>query len=145
MKWSQLRQDIQYMAMYNSAPKVLFIHVGSNDIGSVKCSVLRQSFKSDILAIHELFPSTILCISAMLPRRDWSRSSIPADKIEKKRKLLNRFLRRQALHFGGRFVAHEEIKSDTKGFYYEDDIHMSDVGNDLFIMALRDTLEQLFL
>ena len=143
MGWQDLRREVQYLAMHNPPPRVLLLHVGSNDLGTVGCSVMRAQFKADILDLHALFPDTTLVVSAMLPRLDWSRSLIPINKLERKRRLLNRFLRRLALYVGGRFIAHEDITYDCPGLFYSDGVHLSDVGSDLFLLSIRTVLEEL--
>ena len=143
MRWEQLMHKIQYLSLYNPPPKVLIIHVGCNDIASVRCNVMRNAIRNDILELSNLFPSTNLILSAMLPRRNWSRSDMPLDKIERKRKLLNRFMRRLVSYLGGIFIAHEDIKADTPGFYFADGIHLSDIGNDLFLLSIKEALEKI--
>lgn len=143
MRWDELNRDIQFLAMHNPVPRILIIHLGSNDLGDVRCSVMRRSLRSDILALHDMFPHTRICVSAMLPRIIWSRSPIPVAKIERKRRLLNRFLRRLVTFIGGRYVAHEDITSDTPGLYFRDGVHLSDVGSDLFLLSFKTLLEEL--
>ena len=55
--------------MHNAAPSAIMLHLGSNDIGSVRCNVLLQVFRQDILA--KMFPTAVLLVSAMLPRMAW--------------------------------------------------------------------------
>ena len=143
MLWSGLMREVQYLALHNPEPKAVLLHVGSNDLGLVKCSVMRHFFRADILQLHTMYPNATICVSAMIPRRDWSRSPIPVPKLEKKRRLLNRFLRRLVVGIGGRFVAHEDITADTPGLYFRDGVHLSDVGSDLFLWSCRNTLEDL--
>ncbi len=141
MKWELLMQTIQYLALRESCPKVIFIHLGSNNIGSSSCSYLRAVMKRDILNIVSMFPNAKLVVSAMLPRLVWNRTLISVDKIEKKRRYFNRFLRRLVCYLGGQFVSHEEITADTPGLFFGDGVHLSDVGTDLFLMAFKDCLE----
>ena len=143
MHWDQLMNKIQYLGLHNAAPRAIMLHLGSNDIGSVRCNVLRQVFRRDILALAKMFPTAVLMVSAMLPRMAWS-ASISRDKVEKKRKLLNRFLRRLISYIGGSFITHEEITTDTPGFYFRDGIHLSDVGCDMFLLSCKDSLENVF-
>ena len=142
MSWDRLMIEVQYLSLHNSAPRVIIIHLGSNDICTVKCNVLRQNFRSDILAISSLFPSTSIMVSALLSRLTWSVSYAPK-KVEQKRKLLNRFLRRLTVFLGGHFIPHEDIGVDTPGLYYRDGIHLSDVGCDMFLLSVKHFLEKM--
>ena len=141
MRWHQLMHEFQYLTMHAPPPKVLVLHLGANDITTVRCSHLRNCMRGDILLMNETFPETKVVISAMIQRCNWA-SDIDLKKIENKRKTLNRFLRRLAAYIGGGFVPHEDLRADTLGFYFHDGIHLSDVGNDLFLMGIRDALEK---
>ena len=107
--------------------------------------MLRNVIKDDMLYLFKLLPSTTLVLSAILPCLNWSRSEMLIDKFEKKRKLLNRFMRRRlACYLGVFFLAHEDIKSDTPGFYFADGVHLSDVGNDIILLSICEVLEKLY-
>ena len=56
MKWSQLKHALQYLALHNPSPKAILIHLGSNDLGSLKSIEMRHAMKEDILSIFETFP-----------------------------------------------------------------------------------------
>jgi lysophospholipase L1-like esterase len=142
LKWERLMAEVQFLAIHNQAPKIIIIHAGSNDLCSAKCSTMRQSFRSDIDELHSLFPNAKICMSAMLPRMLWPQS-FPLNKIEKKRKLLNRFIRRLTTYVGGLFINHEEISTDTPGFYFSDGVHLSSIGCDMFLLAVKDALEHM--
>ena len=144
MKWRQLSHTIQLLGLHLPCPRAIVIHVGSNDIGSVPCHNLRRVIRRDLFAIHNLFPTAVVIVSALLPRLNWDRSFILDDKVEKKRKLLNSFMKRLVSGMGGNFITHEEITADTPGLYRGDGVHLSDVGNDLFLMELNDALDKLF-
>ena len=101
MKWNHLRHKLQYLSLHNESPEVIVLHVGSNDLSSVPVSVLRSVMRTDILFLHDLFPNAKLVISALLPRLNWNVECFPVDKLDKKRKLLNRFLKRLVYHLGG--------------------------------------------
>lgn len=144
MKWAHLKHTLQYMALHKPSPKAIVIHLGSNDLGTVKSVDLRHAMKDDIFSLFKTFPNTTLIVSALLPRIVWDRTSIPVDKLEKKRKQLNRFLKRMVEHDNGIFVKHEDITADTVGLYFRDGVHLSDIGNDLLLLGFRDALETVF-
>ena len=144
MRWHQLMHQLQDLAMHSPPPRALVLHLGSNDLTSVRCGTLRLFMRRDIRAIHNLFPYAKIVVSAMLQRRTWSwgiGGSYTESAIENKRKTLNRFLRRLSISVGGTFIPHEDITSDTTGLYYSDGVHLSDIGNDLLLMCFRYALE----
>ena len=144
MKWTQLSHTLQFMALHNPTPKAIVLHLGSNDIGTDKSIVLRHAMRQDIISLFETFPDTTLILSALLPRIVWDKTCTPVVKLEKTRKQLNRFLRRLVVHDGGIFVNHEDITVDTPGLFFRDGVHLSDVGNDLFLLNVTDALEEVF-
>ena len=98
--------------------------------------------RKDLLELHSLLPNVKLLTSAMLPRLSWP-AFFPLDKVEKKRKHLNRFLRRITNFLGGDFITHDEINAETPGFYFRDGIHLSDVGCDMFLLAIKESIENI--
>ena len=142
MKWERLLAEIQYLALHHAPPKAIIIHVGSNDLCDVKCNVMRQVMRKDLLELHSLLPNVKLLTSAMLPRLSWP-AFFPLDKAEKKGKHLNRFLRRITNFLGGDFITHDEINAETPGFYFRDGIHLSDVGCDMFLLAIKESIENI--
>ncbi|MES9883958.1 MAG: SGNH/GDSL hydrolase family protein [Sedimenticola sp.] len=142
LRWGALRQKIQYAAIHGSAPKAIVIALGSNDLGLTKGCPLIHDMRRDLHAVQAMFPETKIIFSALLPRLVWLRTDIPVDKIETKRKQINRTVRRfvtNILH--GSFVSHPDITADCPGMYHTDGVHLSDIGNDLFMLNIKEALE----
>lgn len=51
------------------APQVLVIHLGSNDLGLVKGTVLDIQVRDDFVEIKRHWPEVVLILSAMVPHR----------------------------------------------------------------------------
>ena len=100
MKWQQLLPKIQYAALHNAAPKAIVVHVGSNDLAYQKGVVLIHNMKDDLSNLVQTFTSSAIFVSAMLPRIVWSGTQVP-DKMESKRKFINRVIRRFIKYNGG--------------------------------------------
>ena len=133
MKWQQLLPKIQYAALHNAAPKAIVVHVGSKDLAYQKGVVLIHNMKDDLSNLVQTFTSSAIFVSAMLPRIVWSGTQVP-DKMESKRKFINRVIRRFIKYNGrGVFIDHPEITSDTPGLYKPDGVHLSDIGSDILI------------
>ena len=42
---------------------------------------------------------------------------------------------------GGVFIDHLEITADTPGLYKSDGVHLSDIGSDIFMLDIREALQ----
>lgn len=71
MHWEQLRPKFQLMMIQNFQPVMILIHLGGNDLASVKQAKLMRMIKWDIGYIASVFPSTQIVWSDILPRRSW--------------------------------------------------------------------------
>ncbi len=61
---------------------------------------------------------------------------------------LNRFNRTGPLavfNYGGCVIKHTELKTDTPPLFHHDGVHLSDIGNDIFIHTLQAAIEQITL
>lgn len=141
--WNKLLQQVQYLSLYNSTPRAILIHLGSNNIATDKSICIRFQIKQDICWLLETFPHTVILFSAFLPRIKWSRTNTPYDALERKRKALNRFTRRFLEFRGHKFIRHDDIDVKTLGLYREDGVHMSDIGNDILNLDFKTALESL--
>ena len=62
--------------------------------------------------------------------------------MEPKRKFINRVIRRFRTYNGrGVFIDHPEITADTPGLYKPDGVHLSDIGSDIFMLDIREALQ----
>ena len=93
MKWQQLLPKIRYAALHNAAPKAIMVHVGSNDIAYQKGVVLIHNMKDGLNNLVQTFSNSTIFVSAMLARIVWSGTQVP-DKMDPKRKFINRVIRR---------------------------------------------------
>ena len=144
MKWKDFPTKIQHIILHNPSPKVIFIHLGSNDMGEANNSCnLERFIKKELMNLHTLFPNAKIIFSSLLPRLIWSRTIIPPVKIDKKRRHCNDRIRRFMGVVNGQFLANEEISADTPGLYFSNGVHLSDIGSDILILNFKDALERL--
>ena len=140
MHWPKLLPEIQFHALHSYPPRAMIIHVGSNDLATVKGVELIHTMKEDIQHLVDTYPNTKIMFSAMFPRMVWTRTNNP-EKMEPKRKFINRVIRRFLQYQGrGVFIEHPEITSDTPGLYDRDGVHLSDIGSDIFMLDIREAL-----
>lgn len=142
MHWYQFNSTMQYTCLHNKPPKFLFLHLGSNDLTSIKGCALEHSMREDIRSWMEKLPMTQFIFSELLPRINWGAPQFPDYKIERKRKHLNNCLRRFMTHNGGQYIKHEDIETETAGLYFRDGIHLSDIGYDIMLLGFKDIFEK---
>ncbi|XP_048240539.1 uncharacterized protein LOC125373483 [Haliotis rufescens] len=117
MRWKEVDTilDAQVKATRRS-PRALIIHLGSNDLCSVKGSQLYLDMVASILRIQLQLPDTKVIVSSMLPRRYWHDARDPL-KIEGMRKNINRRLGNRVKELGGTIVPHPQILASDKTWY----------------------------
>ena len=142
MKWQDLAATVQHKLRSSPPPKVLLIHLGSNDLVDTHGSALGKVVTQDLHNLHALLPDTVLIWSEVLPRRTWQGADNPA-AVDRKRKRLNRRAILAISQLGGKVVRHGIVPGDP-GLYRDDNVHLSDVGTALFINAIQETLSEVF-
>ncbi|KAJ8319201.1 LOW QUALITY PROTEIN: hypothetical protein KUTeg_004292 [Tegillarca granosa] len=122
-----------------SLPPVLEIQLSSNDLVSRASGVLRWEMKLDLLSLSKL-PNTTVVWSCILPRLFWygARSQVAIDNV---RKRTNREISSYILKLGGTVITQSDLSDKETGCYRFDGIHLSDIGNDIYLNALQGALE----
>ncbi|XP_046337630.2 uncharacterized protein LOC124119225 [Haliotis rufescens] len=140
MKWKSLLPFLQQKLRRSPPPAWLLLHFGGNDLGDVPTTVLLQMVSRDLTKIHHMMPFTQVIWSDVLQRVTWR--GIPDGRVmERKRKRFNRFGRKGVLDLGGRVLEHNEINIADRGLFRQDGVHLSDIGNDIFVDSLQEGLE----
>ena len=67
MKWQRLRPKLQIESLCWSAPNMLLIHLGGNNIGNTNTGHLCRIMKRDLCYISQLLPDCIIVWSDILP------------------------------------------------------------------------------
>ncbi|XP_048245294.1 uncharacterized protein LOC125376902 [Haliotis rufescens] len=140
MKWKSLLPFLQQKLRRSPPPAWLLLHLGGNDLGDVPTTVLLQTVSRDLTKIHHMMPFTQVIWSDVLQRVTWR--GIPDGRVmERKRKRFNRFGRKGVLDLGGSVLGHNEINIADRGLFRQDGVHLSDIGNDIFVNSLQGGLE----
>ncbi|KAJ8307741.1 hypothetical protein KUTeg_014712 [Tegillarca granosa] len=107
-----------------SLSPVLGNTIGSNDLVSRASGVLRWEMKLDLLSLSKL-PNTTVVWSCILPRLFWygARSQVAIDNVR------------------GRVITQSDLSDKETGCYRFDGIHLSDIGNDIYLNALQGALK----
>jgi lysophospholipase L1-like esterase len=85
-------------------------------------------------------PQAVLIWIDILPRLQWEGAHRPTKEIEKNRKRINRWGRQQARRNTKFDSLTADINETTPGFYRDDGVHLSDVGNEFLLDAVRDII-----
>lgn len=152
LKWfgvSGLRWDGILPMLFNSVragrrPDILVIHAGGNDLGAVPQKQLVARMKQDLDAVRLRFPDIVLVWSEIIPRLVW-RHARDVVAIERCRKKVNKLVSPFVRKCGGVVVRHRSLEEKLAGYYIRDGVHLSEVGLDLFNLALSEGIEKALL
>ncbi len=140
LKWIDLK-TIFYSELETKAPPAVTIaHLGANDLVNVRARKLSRIIMEDIEELARYCPRCVFIWSDLLPRLFW-KGAKSVTKIELKRKRINREGRQACLKMGGRFIKHT-VDHNTPNLFWEDGIHMNELGNDIFLHEIQGALEQ---
>ena len=121
-------------------PRALILHCGGNDIGSLSIRELLFHFKFAIYVVHNMLPGCSLIFSSILPRK--SSRNYAHRSMEHTTKRVNRSLRTYFLNNGAYVIKHLDLEDGHPALFKEDKVHLSFLGNDIFINAIQGGLEQ---
>ncbi|KAM4808264.1 adhesion G-protein coupled receptor V1 [Rhinophrynus dorsalis] len=142
LRWSQFLPLIsRLVSMEGSAPHVLAVHLGGNDLGAVPVWQLGETIKGDLESLLLGFPGLRVVWSEIIPRRFWARAHDPT-ALDKGRIRLNRRVSRFVVSRGGFAVRHRVFEDRELSLFREDEVHPNDLGWDFFNLELSGALEQ---
>ncbi|VDI08973.1 Hypothetical predicted protein [Mytilus galloprovincialis] len=139
MRLKDLLNRIKLMLRYEEPPNYLVIHIGGNDLGEIKTGVLRNRLKHYVNNITELLLNTTLVWSQILPRLTW-RYSANIDAMDRSRQRINSSLASYIIRHGGHYIRYPDI-SPNSTFICQDGVHLTDIGNYIFINTIQGALE----
>ncbi|XP_053392992.1 uncharacterized protein LOC128555234 [Mercenaria mercenaria] len=144
MTVQELHSAIQYSILQGKTPTIIVLHVGGNNISSSNTCQIISIIKKAIDYLFLNFPESIVVWTYILPRLNWRNTpnTLASAKImDLKRKNVNRKIRNYILqHSNGRCLNHKSLNRETPGFFRRDGIHLSDVGNDMYILTLSEAI-----
>ena len=120
-------------------PFALIFHVGANDIGLGSTRKVLQHLVFASYIVSKMLPYTLISFSQMLPRKHWRYYGIRA--MEKSRKRINRGVRTYFFISGATVIRHTDLQDGHQALYDPDGVHLSFLGNDIFINAIQSFLE----
>jgi len=140
MVWSELSATVSRAMRDFPPPAMILIHLGSNDIGSIKTFNLIENIETDILRLKLLFPNCRIIWSELLMRRYWHNAK-KGTALEKARKRVNCAIKNFVLSEGHCEIRHPNIRAGEKTLFRHDGVHLTDIGNDIFLNNIQAGLE----
>ncbi|CAC5401645.1 unnamed protein product [Mytilus coruscus] len=134
MKWKNLLPSVEENLRCYPAPQILTIHLGSNDLGLIKGKKLIEQIRLDIMRLHVLLPNLSLVWSEILPRRYWhlAENQVAINSTRNRVNAAVRNIFKEELNHG-LVICHPNIKAQERDLFRHDGVHLSDVGNDVFL------------
>ncbi|XP_062994184.1 uncharacterized protein LOC134406607 [Elgaria multicarinata webbii] len=137
MRWERLLPTLFQAAA--SPPQVLIIHLGGNDLGLLKGKALILQAIADFKIIRQRWPGVVIIWSCILPRFAWRSGEIKP--MERACRRVNGEIFRDLIKHGDVSIMHPAITLARRELYRQDGVHLSDIGNDLFLYDLQRGLQ----
>lgn len=135
----QLLHHLEIMLNYEDPPTYLILHLAGNDIGSMKVGYLRNVIKKCLNGLRQILPNTTIVWSQILHRLSW-RYSENLEAMQRSRYRINNSIAAFVLKNGGCYIRHPDILPNHI-FLKEDGVHLTNLGNDIFLNNLQGGLE----
>ncbi|XP_034063137.1 uncharacterized protein LOC117540514 [Gymnodraco acuticeps] len=139
LRWRNLLPFFYQSLRGRTVPDVLLIHGGGNDLGNIKGVELVTAMKQDLLSLSDNFSEMKIILSSINERCHWRKAN--PGKLNKARMWVNREMGKCVSGLGGESVRHPCIKFDCPGIFLRDGVHFTNLGNDVFLSNLKQSLE----
>lgn len=141
MKWAEVLPKVKHLLSFIDRPSYIIVHCGGNDIGGqLKSIQLIQMIQTTLNIISKICPGVTIIWSQILPRLHW-RNEINHVALEKVRLRVNSKIATFVISNGGRYIRYPEIIEKNRGLFCEDGVHLSQLGNDVFIYRIQQALQ----
>lgn len=140
LKIRQVLNRMKTLMKLEEAPQFIFLHFGGNDLGEQPVGDLRFHVKGILKSLQKLLPNTRIVWSQILPRKNW-RYSQNDKAMERARVRVNSAAATEAIRLGGAYIKYPDIKCASTELWAEDGVHLSKLGNQLFLNILQGAIE----
>lgn len=139
MIWRNVLPYFEQCLQGRAVPDILLVHCGGNDLGKTKSIHLAARIKQDLQDLHRKYPEMKIIFSTITQRNLW-RSAQP-QKIEKARRFINSVMASFISCIDGAIVHHRQIKRRHPGHFLPDLVHLTPLGNDIFLNNIAQCLK----
>ncbi|KAM4025860.1 uncharacterized protein ACNLHF_026288 [Anomaloglossus baeobatrachus] len=143
LRWSQVLSEVVDISRQSSAPTILVLHAGGNDIGNIRLAELLTMMRSDLDRFPGFFSELRIVWSEIILRVVWQGSS-DLEVIDRTRCTVNTRMSRFIRYRSGVVVRHRQLEGDNRRLMMPDGVHLTDIGLDIFLSGIQDGLEQAF-
>ena len=143
MKLGEFVPRIRLLSSFQSPPEIIVINCGGNDLGYIKLPVLRRRIKC-IFELNQMLPNTVLIWSQLLPRLRWRSTQNYKEAMNFAALRVNSFATARVCSIGGGYIRYHEIGWGESGVLANDGVHLSLLGNYMFIHNLQTELYKCF-
>lgn len=143
LQYHQVFTIVNSLRQCFSAPNFLILHFGGNDVGREACGILRQKIKTVLTNLMCILPNTTIVWSSILPRLNW-RYSTNVKAMESMRARINRAVILFLLQRGHKAIKRTDFHDKLPALYLADGVHLSFIGNDIFLNTIQGALETFF-
>lgn len=140
LRWKDFIPFLNQALHGRSAPDILVVHCGGNDLGSMTSVKLVAAMKEDLNRIHLRYPNMKIHFSAINQRCKW-KSGVKPGKIDKGRRFVNNVMATFVSGLGGSFVEHPHIHFETPELFLRDKVHLSERGMDIFLDSFAESIK----
>ena len=137
MKWESLMGELTG-GNISSTSSVICVHLGSNDISYNSAPALIEKMKQTLQFCFTNYPNSKIVYSELLSRRVWRKLS--HEEGERRRIKVNKEISDFVRSNGGLVICHNQIRWEEKKLFRDDGVHLSDMGNDIFLKDLEENL-----
>lgn len=138
MRICEIIPKVKHLLTLEEPPQVLVFHCGGNDIGQNVSCVLGHDILKVIDCLRVLLPKSKFVWSQILPRLKY-RNEIVHRSLNRTRVRLNSLVATYIIKHGGAYIRYPEISEDNPDLFL-DGVHLSDIGNNLFLYRLQQGL-----
>ena len=142
LTWSGLRRSVESQVLLCCPPKIIALNLGGNDITRAPCTAITNKISKEIRYLRAAFPLATIIWIDIIDRINWRTNQFSRTVINAKRKRLNRHGRSWVKSTGPSDVLSIDIDASTPGFYLADGVHLSEVGLEFYLDALKDVLNK---
>lgn len=138
LRWPGLL-PLLFTGLLITPPQILVIHLGGNDLGMIMGKALVIQAWQDLQRIMQAWPGIHILWSAIVPWWVWRGVADPK-AMDRALKKANREIRKSLREGMDGFIPHPGLQADLPDLYRQDGVHLSDLGNNIFLQDLQQGL-----
>ena len=135
-----LQKKLVTLLTVSSAPDILIIHCGGNDLGKYPVQKLRCFLCSLVQFLNENFSKAHIIWSQILPRTNWRYSENNA-AMHRVRQRLNNHAANLFIDRQGTYLKHPSLQVSGPICYKPDGVHLNQYGNELFLHHIAKAIQ----